>query len=391
MARSLALTQHRVYIPVPGDLVRVLLSNAMLASWPSGTEYGKVLRRSDHTVVAASTCGTRRPRIVREITTFPATDCIVSRWLESPWQGPVSVQEQFGIQPVAGGAMLSVDARFYLEQPLLQRLLTMHSDLPLLGGPGFTTFRAQLEDGVISFLDACAESAQVLIETGRGVLPAGERSAGERSERMEAALARATLRRAEALVAGMAQVVEARHPAAAGHGARVACTAAALAAVAGLPATVGAIVARAALLHDVGAIGLPAELVRRRIGFTREDVVLLMEHATLGSEILKSVPSLRPLVPAVLHHHERYDGRGYPNGLAGDAIPIEAHVLQIADAYDEMVRGMAGAVALTPEQALAELARNEGPKWNPQLVQAFCRLLRIRSRYAPTQHTLPML
>src|SRR5260370_36371098 len=121
-----------------------------------------------------------------------------------------------------------------MVQPFVRRLLTMLSALPLLGGPCFTTFRAQLEDGVISFLDACAESAQVLIEMGRGVLPAGERSAGERSERMEAALARATLRRAEALVAGMAQVGEARHPAAVGHGAQVACTAAALAAVTGL-------------------------------------------------------------------------------------------------------------------------------------------------------------
>ena len=385
MVRSIALTQHTVYVPVPRDLLHVLLSNAVLVSGPPGMQYGKVLRRSDRTVVVASTCGTRRPRVVREITTFPATDCIVSRWLESPWQGPVGVLEHFSIQPVVGGAMLSVDAYLHLEQPLLQSLLTINSDLPLVGGPGFAAFRAQLEDAVISFLDTCAESAQALIEMGRGVLPIEEQSG---SLRMEAALTRTALRRAEALVAGMAQMVEARRLAAVGHGARVACAAVALADVAGLSATVSAIVSRAALLHDVGAVGLSRELVRKRMGFSGEEVVLLMEHARLGSEILRSVPSLRALMRAVLHHHERFDGCGYPSGLSGEAIPIEARVLQIADAYDELVRGMAGTMALAPEEAQAVLARNEGPQWDPQLVQAFCQLLRIRARYAPTEHTL---
>src|SRR5262249_46083353 len=152
---------------------------------------------------------------------------------------------------------------------------------------------AQLEDAVIAFLDACAVSAQALIEMGRGMLPSEERSTGERFLRMDAALAWASLQRAEALVAGMARVVEARHPAATGHGARVACSAAALAGVAGLPTRVATTVARAGLLHDVGAVGLPAALLRKRIGFSGEDVVLLMEHAALGGEILRSVPSLR--------------------------------------------------------------------------------------------------
>jgi HD-GYP domain-containing protein (c-di-GMP phosphodiesterase class II) len=94
-------------------------------------------------------------------------------------------------------------------------------------------------------------------------------------------------------------------------------------------------------------------------------------HPLIGESILSPIEMLRPLLPGVRSHHEHYDGSGYPDGLAGDAIPIEARIMAVADAFDAMTSNRPYRQALPEEEALVELRRNAGTHFDPRVVAAF--------------------
>ncbi len=186
------------------------------------------------------------------------------------------------------------------------------------------------------------------------------------------ALLMAELDGSEAIIAGMARAVEAKDPYTWGHADRVTGYAGELAAAARLPAHLRDIIARAGPLHDVGKIGVPDAVLGKPGRLTDEEFALIKRHSEIGDEICCPLRSLRRLRPAIRHHHERYDGRGYPDGLASEAIPLEARVLAIADAYDAMASTRPYRAGMPPERALAIIAANDGPQWDPALVSLFC-------------------
>ena len=127
----------------------------------------------------------------------------------------------------------------------------------------------------------------------------------------------------------------------------------------------------AALLHDIGKVLLEPELLAEGQRLTPDQLLRMREHAALGVELLKPITLWQDMLPLIQTHHERWDGKGYPSGLAGEDIPLGARVIAVADAFDAMTRGYPGRPPRTPEQAIAELQANAGYQFDPRLVRLF--------------------
>ena len=119
-----------------------------------------------------------------------------------------------------------------------------------------------------------------------------------------------------------------------GHSQRVSAYAAAIAQALQLPTAAIARIRLAGLVHDVGKIGIPDAILTKAGTLPPEEAALVRQHPEIGEHLLAAVPFLREILPAVRHHHERWDGRGYPDGLVGAAIPRDAAILTVADAFD---------------------------------------------------------
>jgi HD-GYP domain-containing protein (c-di-GMP phosphodiesterase class II) len=129
-----------------------------------------------------------------------------------------------------------------------------------------------------------------------------------------------------------------------------------------------------ARLHDLGKLAVADDVWRKRERLTDDEVTAIRRHPAAGMRMLARQPELRFAVPLALFHHERWDGRGYPCGKAGCAIPVEARVLALADAFDAMTTDRPYQCALPPEDALAEIDRCAGTQFDPRLARVFVGL-----------------
>lgn len=133
----------------------------------------------------------------------------------------------------------------------------------------------------------------------------------------------------------------------------------------------------AAILHDVGKIGVSRELLRKRRGLDSREEEEIRSHPERGVQILEPVHFLKPVLPVIRHHHERYDGQGYPLGLKGKEIPFKARILAVADAWDAMLSDRPYRRALSVEAATDELKRNSGTQFDPEVVVFFVNSLQL--------------
>jgi putative nucleotidyltransferase with HDIG domain len=128
------------------------------------------------------------------------------------------------------------------------------------------------------------------------------------------------------------------------------------------------------LLHDVGKIGVPDRVLLKEERLTREERMLMNAHPVLGAQIIAPVTKLAPELPIIRHHHEWYNGSGYPDRLIGDEIPKLARILHVADAFEAMTAQRPYRMTpLTPEQALGELRKFAGIQFDPAVVDAFVK------------------
>ena len=172
--------------------------------------------------------------------------------------------------------------------------------------------------------------------------------------------------------------VEARDPYTAGHAQRVRRVALAIGRELRLPARQLGALGTAALFHDIGKIGMPDSILTKPDRLTRAEAAVMREHATRGAEIVSRISSLADSVPAIRHHHERWDGLGYPDRLRGTDVPIEAAVIAIADAWDAMTTDRPYAAALPMDEALAQIEAGRGKQFNPAVVEAFLSVSKRR-------------
>ncbi len=131
----------------------------------------------------------------------------------------------------------------------------------------------------------------------------------------------------------------------------------------------------AALVHDIGKVAVPDGLLQKADALTTNERELLRKHAELGAQILGASPLLYDLMPAVRHHHERWDGSGYPDQLAGEDIPLAARIIAVAEAYDAMQSNYPYQTHRSPEEAMIELQRCAGSQFDPSIVQALQNIL----------------
>jgi response regulator RpfG family c-di-GMP phosphodiesterase len=130
-------------------------------------------------------------------------------------------------------------------------------------------------------------------------------------------------------------------------------------------------------LHNVGNIAIPRAILNKPSALFNEELEIMRTHAEIGARILTSVPSLADVAELVRSHHERPDGRGYPDRLTGEDIPLGASIIALCAAFVAMMRQRPFSDAITVEAALAEVGKYSGTQFDPRVVDAFCELLRL--------------
>ncbi len=180
----------------------------------------------------------------------------------------------------------------------------------------------------------------------------------------------------EATVAAIASTVETRDPYTAGHQQRVAKLAVAIARELALPERQIEGLHLAAIVHDVGKIEIPFDILNKPGKLSQLQMQLVREHVRAGYDIIKGIDFPWPIAQMVLQHHERLDGSGYPNGLEGDAILPEAKILIVADVFEAMMSHRPYRAGLGIEPALIEVERNKGLLYDSAAVEACINLFR---------------
>jgi putative nucleotidyltransferase with HDIG domain len=171
-------------------------------------------------------------------------------------------------------------------------------------------------------------------------------------------------------IEALAQALEAKNPYTKGHSERVADLAGQLAAAMGLAGSQIERIRIAGLLHDIGKIGVPETVLLKPGRLDDGEFAQIKKHPVQGKSILQPISFLEDILPAVYHHHERFDGKGYPAGLVSEAIPLWARILQVADTYDAMTSERPYRNALSRDQAAQEIIRYSGQQFDPAVVAA---------------------
>ena len=136
-----------------------------------------------------------------------------------------------------------------------------------------------------------------------------------------------------------------------------------------------ALARRAGLLHDIGKIGIPESILKKKGKLTDEEYEVMKTHVENSIEMIHFLPNMNYVIPAVLSHHERYDGKGYPGGVKGTDIPLLGRILAVCDSFDAMVSRRAYKDALSVEYAIGELEKGKGTQFDPDVAEAFIELI----------------
>ena len=308
--------------------------------------------------------------------------------LDYYWIGAAFIDDDRMLPGVSGTAVLEQDARIdtYTVEKALRRMLGAHEDpeggaihesfpgAGSLGGP--QVYCAPLTRngrvvGVLAAGDKHGDDPQIsTFDTGLIDAAACQISPFLETTALYAeqhAMFMGTL-------SALTSAIDAKDPYTCGHSARVAYLAAALAQKVGLDGGTVERVHIAGLVHDVGKIGVPEAVLGKAGRLTDEEFERIKQHPAIGNKILQGIPALRDVLPGVLYHHERWDGKGYPTGRAGEDIPLFARLIGIADTFDAMSSSRSYRAAMEREKVLAEIRRCAGSQFDPRLVEPFLQI-----------------
>jgi HD-GYP domain-containing protein (c-di-GMP phosphodiesterase class II) len=177
-----------------------------------------------------------------------------------------------------------------------------------------------------------------------------------------------------ATAALLTRTLAARDPDEAGHAARVTALALRLAEALDAGASRIEAIRTGGPLHDIGKLAVDPAILRKPGALDPDELELIRTHPVAGTRMLEGIQSLRSALDCVLHHHERWDGAGYPHALSGYEIPIEARILAVADAYDAMTTDRPYRTAISHDEAIAEVERCAGAQFDPAIAEVFVSL-----------------
>jgi putative two-component system response regulator len=188
-----------------------------------------------------------------------------------------------------------------------------------------------------------------------------------------------SLEEAETILLALAQTVEHRDPYTGKHCQRLAVASVMLGEALGLPSQDLTSLYRGGFLHDIGKIAIPDSILFKRGMLTEEEWDVMRGHPLRGEEICRGMRSLWPVLPIIRNHHERWDGTGYPDGLAGEDIPLVARILQVADIFDALTTERPYKLALSPEEAFVVMEEEVRRGWrDPELVPLFASIIQTQ-------------
>ena len=174
----------------------------------------------------------------------------------------------------------------------------------------------------------------------------------------------------------LASALEARDPYTQAHTSRIRDMAVALAVAMKVPGNVRRAVRLGAILHDVGKIGISDTILHKAGPLTEAEWEIMKTHPVIGEEMLKGIDFLHPALPIIRHHHERWDGAGYPDELAGEDIPVGARIVGVCDAFDAMTSDRPYKKAMAVDAALTEVLNNAGKQFDPECARLLVELVR---------------
>ena len=137
-----------------------------------------------------------------------------------------------------------------------------------------------------------------------------------------------------------------------------------------------------AMLHDIGKIGIDERILKKKEKLTEDDWLEIRKHPEIGYRITHATADLKEISDYILYHHERWDGRGYPLGLTGSEIPLLSRVLSVVDSYDAMTNDRVYRKALSESEAVAEIVRNAGSQFDPEITEVFVQIILSASAFS---------
>lgn len=242
--------------------------------------------------------------------------------------------------------------------------------------------RKAMKHGASDYIRKPFEMAELRESVGDLIAEKKKKTFDRMKRRLEIQEARAaelfefTLGIIEALILAL----EARDPYTRGHSERVTNYSVDIAIELGLSKQDVELVRHSARLHDLGKIGTEDTYLYKKTRLSPDEMSLVARHPEIGCNILKSIRLMDVYIPGIRHHHEKFDGKGYPNGLKGDAIPLTARIISVADAFDAMTSSRPYREGMEERSAVDEVIRNKGIQFDPEIVDAFLRVIGNKSR-----------
>lgn len=252
---------------------------------------------------------------------------------------------------------------------LAQRVMSMYLDIPVVlitGINDLSQVREALALGVSDYIVKPVKVEELPVVIERNL----ERKRLE-SERLQENKAETLLKALKALM----KALDAKDPYTSGHSQRVVRLAMRMADALHLPEEDRYTLQLSAFLHDIGKIGMPDSILKKADSLEDYELRKAKDHPIVGSEIIGEIEELSEVASIIRHHHERYDGKGYPDGLQGDAIPFFSRILAILDTYEALVSDRIYRKAVKKKVALEEIRRNAGLQFDPYLVDVFIEVM----------------